>query len=31
MKETLIIAISCIVGLVIFFVIAKKYGSDCIP
>lgn len=31
MKEILIIAAACIVGLATFGLIAKKYGSNCIP
>lgn len=31
MKEILIIVVSCIIGLVTFGLIAKKYGSNCIP
>jgi hypothetical protein len=31
MKTIIILAISALAGLGVFAVIARKYGSDCIP
>lgn len=31
MKSMIILILSILAGLGVFFLIAKKYGSDCIP